>query len=351
MLDEGAGLIELALQIRRKFFGNDHPATALSLNSFPGYNASAATMKAATIAVQDALRINRKVYGERGLPVAVSLEGAGTRATVARPVHRRARLRERGPRDSETNRLVRNRPEYDAAAGCAGPCATRAQELDAAEETYKTLLPLDQKQLGTRKHPKYATHLANFGLVLEQTGQACRRGPRAIRTPSICMPIRWIGIATRTSSTPTPTWARCYGRCPSRPRTPASTCKRRWTWVVQIRGESHVLVGNDYANPARWHYDTGARDGATKGFARALAIYASNVRKRALPADHFFIAEALTWQGRIAVERDTPAGGKEGEPLLRKALEIWPAQLGPNSPGESLSQAYLGRALGLQRER
>jgi hypothetical protein len=34
MLDEGARLIELALQIRRKAFGNDHPATALSLNSY-----------------------------------------------------------------------------------------------------------------------------------------------------------------------------------------------------------------------------------------------------------------------------------------------------------------------------
>jgi tetratricopeptide (TPR) repeat protein len=115
-----------------------------------------------------------------------------------------------------------------------------------------------------------------------------------------------------------------------------------------IRGESHMLVGNDHANLARWHYDTGARDTAMKGFSRALTIYARSVRDRALPINHFFIAEALTWQGRIAVERGTAAGGKEGEPLLVKALEIWPAQLGPNTLGEVTARAYLGRAQFLQ---
>jgi hypothetical protein len=87
---------------------------------------------------------------------------------------------------------------------------------------------------------------------------------------------------------------------------------------------------------------------AAKSFAQALGIYSRNVRIGSLPGDHFFIAEALTWQGRIAVERGTPAGGKEAAPLLRQALEIWPAQLGPNTPGENLARACLGRAIGLQ---
>jgi tetratricopeptide (TPR) repeat protein len=115
-----------------------------------------------------------------------------------------------------------------------------------------------------------------------------------------------------------------------------------------LRGESHILVGNDHANFARWQYDTGARDDASKRFAKALNIYAQNVSNRTLPADHVFIAEALTWQGRIAVERNTPTGGKDGEPLLRRAIEFWPAQLGPGSVGELMCKGYLGRALGLQ---
>jgi tetratricopeptide (TPR) repeat protein len=347
MLDEGARLIELALRIRRKFYGNDHPATALSLNSYSRVQRERGDCEAATIAIQDALRINRKVYGERGLPVAVSLKELGL-AQLLQGLFADARdSASQGLEILKQTGLYETDPNTTRLLDVLGRAQCALHELDAAAATYKALLPIDQKQLGTRKHPKYVTHLANFGLVLEQQGKragAIKTYLNAIdlyvdtlnwgRHPNVVDTYANLGSLLRTS--------------PKQARDAGKYLQQALELGRAIRGESHLLVGNDYANLARWQYDTGARDGASKGFAQALAIYARNVRSRSLPANHYFIAEALTWQARIAVERDTAAGGKQGEALLRKALEIWPVQLGPNNPGELMAKAYLGRALGLQ---
>jgi len=347
MLDEGASLIELALLIRRKFFGNNHPATALSLHSYSRVQRERGDYEAATTAVQDALRINRKVYGERSLPVSASLVELGIVRLLQGLFDDARRAASEGVDILKQTSLYDCDPNTTRLLDVLGRAQCALQELDAAEETYKSLLALDQKQLGTRKHPKYATHLANFGLVLEQRGKragAIRAYQNAIdlyvdtlnrdRHPNLIDSYANLGSLLRS--------------LPKQAKNAGKYLQKALDLGVQIRGESHVLVGNDHANLGRWQYDTGACDGATQGFARALAIYSRNVRNRALPADHFFIAEALTWQGRIAVERDSAAGGKEGEPLLRRALEIWPAQLGPHTSGENLAKAYLGRAIGLQ---
>lgn len=348
MLDEGARLIELALRIRRKFFGNDHPATALSLNSYSRVQRERGDYEAATIAVQDALRINRKVYGERGLPVAVSLKELGI-AQLLQGLFADARCAaSEGLEILKQTGLYETDPNTTRLLDVLGRAQCALHETDAAEETYKTLLPLDQKQLGTRKHPKYATHLANFGLVLEQRGK--RAGAVRAYRNAIDLYVHTLNWDCHPNLIDTyANLGSLLRSLPKRAKEAGKYLQKALELGVHIRGESHVLVGNDYANLARWQYDRGARDEATKDFARALAIYSSNVRKRALPANHFFIAETLTWQGRIAVERDTAAGGKEGEPVLRKALDIWPAQLGPNTAGENLAKAYLGRAIGLQR--
>jgi tetratricopeptide (TPR) repeat protein len=347
LLEEGAKLIELALQIRRKFFGNDHPATALSLNSYSRVQRERGDYEAATVAIQDALRINRKVYGDRGLPLSANLIELGVVQLLLGLFTDALAAANLGVDILKQTGLYETDPNTTRLLDVLGRAQSALRDSGAAEQTYKTLLALDQKQLGTRKHPKYATHLANFGLVLEQQGK--RAG--AIKAYQTVIDL-YVGTLNRERH---PNVVDTYANLGSLLRASPKPSKDAGKYLQKalelgrsIRGEAHLLVGNDHANLARWQYDTGARDSALKGFAQALTIYAKNVRSRALPANHFFIAEVLTWQGRIAVERDTSAGGKEGEPLLRKALEIWPAQLGPNSSGEQLARAYLGRALGLQ---
>ena len=348
-IPEGSALIELGLRIRRKFFGNDHPATALSLNSYSRVLRERGDYAGAMGTANEALRINRRVFGDRGYPVAASLlelalaqllQGFFKDALGSAEIGVKI-LQDLGLQDSDPNttRLM----DVIGRAQCA------LNQLDAAADTYKTLLELDRKQLGTRKHPKYATHLANFGLVLEaqrKRAAAAKAYLNAIdlyantlnrdRHPNLIDACANLGSLLRT--------------VPGKLTEAGRYLEKALDLGISVRGESHVLVGNDHANLARWHYDTGARDAASKGFAKALDIY-QRTRKGsdpALPPDHFFIAEVLTWQGRIAVERNTPAGGKQGEPLLRKARAIWPVQLGPGTLGEAMATGYLGRAIGLQ---
>lgn len=347
MLEEGSMLIELALRIRRKFYGNDHPATALSLNSYSRVQRERGDYAGATESANEALRINRRVFGDQGYPVAASLlelalaqllQGLFTEAIRSAETGLSI-LRDLGLQDSDPNttRLM----DVIGRAQCA------LNQLDAAADTYKALLELDKKQLGTRKHPKYATHLANFGLVLE----AQKKRKAAAQTYRNAIDL-YLNTLNRDRH---PNLIDAYANLGSVLRLPPANLKEAGRYLEKalelnrsVRGEKHMLVGNDHANLARWQYDMGTRDSASKGFARALDIYSQNVRNRALPADHYFIAEALTWQGRIAVERDTPAGGKEAEPLLRRARDIWPAQLGPGSVGGAMATGYLGRAMALQ---
>jgi tetratricopeptide (TPR) repeat protein len=347
MLEEGARLIELALQIRRRFFGKDHPASALSLNSYARVERERGDYEAATAAAQDALRINRKVYGDSSLPVAVSLLELGLVQLLQGLFTEAANTADEGVTILKQIGLHDTDPNTTRLLDVLGRAQASLRQLTEAQQTYEKLLALDQKQLGTRKHPKYATHLANFGLVLEQLGK---------RTPAINAYRNAIDLYVNTLNRDRhPNLVDTYANLGSLLRTLPKQSKDAGKYLLkalelgqQIRGDSHVLVGNDRANLARWLHDIGKQDAAAKGFSVALAIYSRNVRDGSLPANHFFIAEALTWQGRIAVERNTAAGGKAGEALLRRALEIWPAQLGPNTLGELTAKALLGRALGLQ---
>lgn len=347
LFPEGSKLIELALTIRRKFYGNDHPATALSLNSFSRVQRERGDYEDATASALDALRINRKVFSDKGLPVSASLKELGLVQLLQGLFGDAERSAAEGLQILRDLGLYEVDPNSTRLMDVIGRAQAGLNRLPEAEQSYETLLELDRQQLGTRKHPKYATHLANFGLVKEaqkKRKQATAAYRNAIdlysktlnrqRHPNLIDTHANLGSLLRTA--------------PADLNAAGKHLQKALQLGLLVRGESHPLVGNDYANLGRWQYDTGARPEALASFARALNIYARNVRARNLPADHFFIAEALTWQGRIYVEKGTAAGGKQAEPLLRKALGIWPAQLGSGSVGEAMATGYLGRSLALQ---
>jgi tetratricopeptide (TPR) repeat protein len=346
MLEEGSMLIELALRIRRKFFGNDHPTTALSLNSYSRVLRERGDYASAIDTANDALRINRRVFGDQGYPVAASLLELALAQLLQGMFKDALGSAELGLKILRDLGLADSDPNTTRLMDVIGRAQGALSQLDAAAATYKALLELDQKQLGTRKHPKYATHLANFGLVLE----AQKKHRAAAKTYLNAIDL-YLNTLNRDRH---PNLIDAYANLGSVLRLPPANLKEAGRYLQKalelnraVRGDTHILVGNDHANYARWLYDTNARGDASKSFGTALTIYSQNVSKRALPPDHVFIAEALTWQGRIAVERNTPAGGKEGAPLLRQAREMWPAQLGRGSVGEAMATGYLGRALAL----
>lgn len=351
-LDEGAALIELALKIRRKFFGNDHPETAKSLNSFARVQRERGEYDEAEAAAQDALRINRCVYGDDGLPVATSLLELGivqlqrglfgdahAAATAGLQILAALKLTDSDP---NTTRLMDVQARADAAL----------DRLTDASDTYERILALDRKQLGTRRHPKYATHLANFGLVKERLGKR-RQAARAYGNA--------ITLYGQTLDRPChPNLIDAHANLGSLLRQPPASDKELKQAGIHlkealrlgslVRGELHTLVGNDLANLGRWQYDTNQKSAAKKSFATALKIYERSTRRAGLPADHSYVAEALTWQGRLLVEEDTAAAAASAEPLLERAIAIWPAQRGGGTLGEGVAKAHLGRALFLQKK-
>lgn len=349
-LTEGAPLIELARQIRLKFFGKDHPATAASQNSYSRVLRERGDYDDAQEAAQDALRINRAVFGERGLPVAISLNELGVSQLLQGQFEDAQRSASEGIAIIDALGLLQSDPNTTRLMDVRGRAEAGQGKLAVAAATYKTLLALDRRQLGTTTHPKYATHLANFGLVKEaqkKIGQAEKDYRQAISVyfTSLnrpCHPNLIDAYANLGSL------LRARNKSSRESQEAGKLLEKALRLGRQIRGESHALVGNDHANLARWQYDAGDGKAAMENFSQALRIYTRNVKRGRLPASHFYIAEALTWKGRLLVETDRAGGAAQAEPLLNDAIRIWPVQLGADTVGEAVAKACLGRALYLQ---
>jgi tetratricopeptide (TPR) repeat protein len=348
-LEEGGALIKRAREIRRDFFGSEHPAYAISQNSFSRLRRERGDYKEAEMAARDALRINSETFGLKSLAVATSLYHLGAvqldqgrfedaEHTAIKGLGIMCTL---GPAANDPNntRLLEIRGRAELYLGKAAKAAA----------TYTELLELDLEELGTREHYKYATHMGNFGMVKEVQGhkdQAERAYRDAIeffveRFKNPCHPnlidfYANLGSLLRERGT---------GEAV---REAGDLFSKAVRLAEQVRGEKHVLVANDYANLGRWQYDSRDTKGAIATLGRALDIYEQNVKEAELPAEHFFLAEARTWKGRVLVESNSREAASEAEPLLELAVTHWPAQLGPGSVGEGMAKACLGHGLFLQ---
>jgi tetratricopeptide (TPR) repeat protein len=349
---EGGELIEHALKIRRKAFGPNHPATAASLNSYARLLRERGDYAGAEAAARDALRINRAVFGRQGLPVAISLNELGViqlnqsrfQEAESTALEGLAILNALGlsATDRNTTRLMDIRGRAEDELG----------KSDAASATFTELLALDRKQLGTTHHPKYATHLANFAGVKE----AQKKFKEAEKYYREAIDLYFKGLNRPCHPNLIDTYANLANLLRKRPGDAAAMKEAGVLFLkalqldVQVRGDAHEFVGNDYANLGRWQYDNGAAKEAVQSFSRALSIYGQNVKRGRFAADHVFIAEALTWKGRILVESGRGSAAAQAEPLVEQAVALWPVHLGANTVGEGIARACLGYALLLQNK-
>lgn len=348
-IDEGGPLIKRAREIRCEFFGSEHPAYAISQNSFSRLQRERGDYKEAETAARDALRINSETYGLKSLAVATSLYHLGA-VQIAQgrfddaentAIKGLAIMCTLGPAANDPNntRLLEIRGRAELYLGKAGKAAA----------TYTELLELDLEELGTREHYKYATHLGNFGMVKEVQGrkeEAERAYRDAIeffveRFKNPCHPILIDFYANLGSL------LRERGGDEA-VKEAGDLFRKALKLAEQVRGPEHVLVANDHANLGRWQYDSRDTQGAIATFGKAIDIYEQNVKEAELPAEHFFLAEARTWQGRVLVESNNREAADSAQPLLELAITHWPAQLGPGSVGEGMAKACLGHGLFLQ---
>jgi tetratricopeptide (TPR) repeat protein len=350
--EEGAKLIERARKIRLATVGADHPATAASNNNLARVRRERGDYAGARAALDDALRINRKVFGERSLPVAISLNELGVVQLRQFDFAAAEQTAQAGLDILEGVGLTQSDPNTTRLLDIRGRAETAQGQLKEANATFAAALALDERQLGTRNHPKYVTHLANAGLA-KVAGGARAEAKNAFRKV-IDVYENALGLETH------PNLIDAYANLGAILRMPGATrseleeagecLSRAIELSTKARGPMHSLVGNDHANYARWLYATKQPNAALARFDKALRIYESNVKHGALPANHWFIAEALTWRGRVLVEHAGDArGAKDAEQTLRKAVELWSTDVYSGAIGLGIARSCLGRAIYLQR--
>lgn len=350
--EEGAKLIELARKIRLATVGPDHPATAASNNSYARVLRERGDYEGALDVINDALAVNRKVFGDQSLPVAISLNelgavqlrradfpSAANSAQQALGILDRAGVSETDP---NTTRLLDVRGRAETAQG----------NLKEASATFDQALALDEKQLGTRNHPKYVTHLANSGLAKVASGLRSEAKSAFRKT----IDIYENGLKLDTH----PNLIDAYANLGAILRMPGATkgeleeagvcLEKALELSTKTRGPDHSLVGNDHANYGRWLYATGQHQAAVERFEKALGIYERNRKRGAIQENHWFIAEALTWKGRVLVEHFGAKRGaaQDAERALRRAIELWSKSVFGGASGIGIAQACLGRAIYLQ---
>lgn len=345
-IDEGGPLIEQARALRRKFFGPHHPAVAASQNSYSRLKRERGDYKAAEEAVREALKINREVFGTKSLQFATSLYHLGANQLDQGNFDDAERTAVKGLQIMECLKAAANDPNRTRLLEIRGRAEFNLRKVPQAVATYTELLERDIEELGTREHFKYITHLANFAGVEEARGHF-EHAERAYREaidffvnrfkqpchPSLIDTYANLGSLLRTD------------RKSKNDAEVGELFRKALELDQKVRGDGHILVGNDHANLGRSQYDLKETGKAIASFGKAIEIYEQNVKEGELPAEHFFIAEARTWKGRLLVEGGRREDAAEAQPLLELAVAHWPAQLGPDSIGEAVAKACLGRAL------
>jgi tetratricopeptide (TPR) repeat protein len=347
-LEEGAKLIEQALRIRRKFFGDDHPLTALSLNSYARVLRERGLLADAEQTSQVAVRINRAAFGDKGYPVAVSLVELGviklnqsrysdaeSAATEGLTILTNLKLADTDP---NTTRLMDVRGRAEAARGA----------LDVAAKTFEEVLALDRAQ--SANIPKTATHIANFANVKESQGLYRQAEAGFLKTID--------AYANRLKRRCHPNLIDTYANLgslylsrnskPSDLRDAGKFLNEALRLNLKVRGPNHVLVANDYSNLGRLSYQLKDRRGALRHFLAALQIYERNVRRGSIDRSYIFLAEVLTWTGRLLVEGGRASDATKAEAILERAVENWATHGAAGALGLAAANASLGRSLHLQ---
>jgi tetratricopeptide (TPR) repeat protein len=345
----GIRMIQRAFDIRLKFFGPNHPATAESLHSYTRVLRERGEFVKAEATAKDALAINTAIFGKQNYPVAISLyELSLVQLTAGRPgdAERNAKA---GFAILESLKLSGTDFHATRLLDVLARAQTDLGNFDAADVTFRNLLAIDAKQLGT-KHPKFVTHQANYAGLKAAQGDVNAAKKYLLQAIAV-----YVGVLKLPKHINLIDIYASLGALLRQRKASAAELKEAGKYLLlalkldeSFRGKDHELVANDHANLGRWAYDSKNRQGALASFTKALAIYAKNVRLNRLSSDHPFIAEANTWKGRVLVEVGAVEGGKQAEPLLESAIASWPVNLGANTIGEGIAKGCLGRALFMQ---
>src|SRR5688572_8989509 len=164
LVQTGRPLIECGLRIRRAFLGEDHPTTALSLNSYARVQRQSGDFTDAETQVRKALAINSRTYGGNSLPVALNLNELAVIQLQLSQFTAAEQSAQSGLNILEALHLECTDPNVTRLMDTLGRVHQVRGNYERATEIYLKLLDIDRRQVG-EGHLKYATHLLNFGTV------------------------------------------------------------------------------------------------------------------------------------------------------------------------------------------
>ena len=306
-LKEGRQFIEQAFEIRVAYFGKDHPITAQSRNSRARALRMADELIAAGKEIDNAIKINRRVYKANSYPFAINLNERGAielylgqfRDAEKSALNGQDILRRLGLAGTDPNwtRLldIQGRALIGRALETINESA-KEKLLHNAERILRDAVNLDARQVG-RGHPKYATHLNNLAVAEEMLGNlidAATHLQEAIDVydKSVKLPAHPNLIDMHANLGSVQTKQQDYTKAKD------SLCKALGL-NKQVRGPDDTLVGNDHANLGRLYFAMGNRDDARKQFEQARDIYKRNVKAGKLPRKHPYIREVEIWLDRV----------------------------------------------------
>lgn len=293
-IDAGSKFVIAARDIRLAHFGKNHPFTAASYNSYARVLRIRDELIEAEKEVGKAIVINRKVYGNSGLPLAANMNELGCVRLYQGDFPGALKAAERGLAILKKCRVHNEDPNTSRLLDVKGRALlgfgkTKFKQANAA---LSQAVKLDEKQVGV-DHPKYATHRANLATVqeLQQDLTAAEQGYlQAVRVyDTVLGRLGHPNLIDAYANLGT-----LYVKTGNFAGAKDHLCKALGL-DQQLRGPNHTLVGNDHSNLGHLYYAMGDKAAACEQWKKALAIYLDNVKCRRLPKKHPYIAEAQKW--------------------------------------------------------
>ncbi len=280
----------LALELRQKALGPEHPLVAVSLNNLGTVLAALGKYEEARASYERSLNLRQKILGPEHPLIALSYSNLGT-AFGAMGKHEEARVLYERALALREKALGPDHPDVASSLNNLGTALDETGRYDEARALHERALALREKALGT-DHPDVANSLNSLGGALRSLGR--------------------------------------YDEA--------------WVRLEQSLAVREKVLGSDHPDVASSLVDLGAvlRAQGRHEEARTRLERALSIQEKALGAEHPDLA--LTLHGLGNVLRSL---GRYGEARARheRALALREKALGPEHPQVAESLGSLGRTL------
>ncbi len=334
-LDRAEALQRQGLRIRRKLLGNDDPAVALSLNGLATVLTAKAQYDEAERLLREALAINRRHYGNEHQEVATDLGNLGYVVKLKGDLVAAEALYK------ETLRVLRKlfgntHPMIATQLNNLAVLQAERGDLVGAEKSYRESLAIAHRLYG-EEHSEIALQLNNLAVVLTlRNGPGDSEEAERLLRQSLAMRRKLLGPEHEQVAMAVNNLARVL-----EDRGDLAAARPLYEEALRISrkafGDKHPRVASQLVNLANLLAAQGDRAAAEPLARQALAI-----RREVLGEKHPDVGASLVGLGTLRLARGAPA---EAEPLLRQGLEILRAVLPAGHPRIAEGESQLGACL------